>query len=213
MITLEEKYHKGSVNLQPAELLARFVSDPEVKSEQTPEIARDFIVALSANLTGGKYGDLHDTFLDNCYYRDLLVMSPDMRTLHGFDNVLDYFNISSRVFKSVSMDSQRKPELAPLDAGRTIISIIVHLVAETDIAKVRGLAKLVQDAHDGGKWKVFIFHTVVTSWIGLPEETIGAHRPFGGELTPTKQDKKPGQLVADDPAVLIVGSTSQAFPP
>lgn len=204
MASPEEKIYRGSVNITPAEYPAPYTSDNPVTPEQVPIIASESTAVFIASLLNAKFADLRQLFVANCYYRDFLVASPDFRTIHGVDQIVSYLDSSSRIFRSISIDETRKPELLPLNPTRTINCIEINLQIETDIAKVRGLLRLVQDAQDG-KWKIFTLHTVVTQWIGHAEEAVFARRPFGAEPTVPKPKAKTRILEEENPAVLIVG--------
>ena len=206
----EQKLILGSVNVPPAALPKIFESrSGPVSPKQAAEVGQTFVAHFSAKLIAREYDGLCKFFLpDNCYYRDMLVTSPDVRSLHGFKKIQQYLS-AGRTIQSLEIDSTKSaPALAPLNPGLSVNCIPVFLTGETDIAHFRGLAKLVQDVDDEGKWKIYFINTLVTMWKGLLKERVGPNRPFGGELTAKDPELEPSQLTASDAAVLIVGELS-----
>ncbi|KAH8803386.1 hypothetical protein F5884DRAFT_506651 [Xylogone sp. PMI_703] len=207
MVTPEERLYPGSINLPVAELPVPVHSMVPVSPEQATTFGEAFVRRLSGWLVAGEYTDPHKIFLQNSYYRDMLVTSPDVRTLHGFEQIVPYLKGSKCVFRSVTLDGKHPPPaLEGLDPSKTVSAITIYIAGETNISHFRGLVKLVQDATDSGKWKIFFVNTLVTAWKGLEEEQIGPRRPFVGEIGAKKAQPKPNELTTGYAAVLIIGA-------
>ena len=146
----------------------------------------------------------------DCYWRDLLCLSWDFRTLHGPHNIHSFVEKALYTCK-LQVDASKeykKPQLVTV-AGCQIVQ--TFLKAETNAGQGEGLVRLVRDNNDGN-WKAFTIFTTLKELKGY-EENTHTRRPSGNDRDPAVggmnwKDRRNAQLNFEgdrEPVVLIIG--------
>lgn len=170
------------------------------------------------DLVSSKESDVSSFFLKDSYWRDLLCLTWDFHTLHGPDKITSLVQDNPKQWriKSLSLDRSSdigKPAVRPVDVAGIVKGVQSFLNVETDVGRGKGVVRLLPDADDGGKWKVFSLFTTLQELTGF-EESIGKRRPTGVEHGPyvhRKNWKEQREAEVDfegerEPAVLIIGN-------
>lgn len=137
------------------------------------------------DLVNSKEYDVSGFFLKDSYWRDLLCLTWDFHTLHGPDTITSLIQDKPKQWriKSLSLDRSSdigKPTVGPVDVAGIVKGVQSFLTVETDVGRGRGVVRLLPDADDGGKWKVFSLFTTLQELTGF-EESVGKQRPTGVE--------------------------------
>lgn len=151
-------------------------------------------------------------FVKQGYWRDLLCMTWDFRTLQGPRQIADFVASSSsesricNIFLEEST-AYKAPQATQLGETKAIQAF---LNVETHSGRGRGLVRLVPDPDDGGTWKAFTFFTCLQELKGH-EESIHARRPTGHEAENKNMswkdqiDVQHNYQGVREPTVLIIG--------
>lgn len=150
-----------------------------------------------------------------CYWRDHLALSWDLRTLKGKESIVEFLQNNSNLIK-VSVDASsewRKPKFAPLNPEQTSKGIVFYTTITTKLGSGRGVVRLAQDS--AGSWKIWTFFTSLEELKGF-EEPTGPRRPTGAQHGYHRDRKnwldrrnEESSFVDRDPDVLIIGMAFQ----
>ena len=155
-----------------------------------------------------------DLFSDDCYWRDLLCVSWDFRTIQGPSNINSF--LRSAVHKcTLEVDASKehkKPQVIISLGGLEVIQSFLKV--DTKVGRGEGLIRLVK-SKDGGAWKAFTLFTALKELKGH-EENIHARRPSGNDRDPVAggmnwKDRRDAQMNFEgdrEPVVLIIGKKS-----
>ncbi|KIY66331.1 putative flavin-containing monooxygenase YUCCA3 [Cylindrobasidium torrendii FP15055 ss-10] len=179
-------------------------TDPAVLAQRWLTSLGDAVESKDVNLVTAH-------FLDDGYWRDLLALSFDNRTLHSIPKIEEFLLQGDRLresgLRNFKLDGQ--PELTKANRDFTWIQCFFNF--ETNIARGRGFFRLMRDASDGA-WKAKTLYTGAEEWKGY-EEKRGPTRPSGvdhGENVERKswkdtRDAKK-ELLDSEPEVVIIGA-------
>ena len=162
-------------------------------------------------------------FFEDCYWRDHLAISWDIRTIHGFQSIVEFVGRQPRGIRlqsaTIDNSNDHTPQATTIDQNKQIKGIRMFLDIRTDVGIGKGIVRIFQDVH-GGLWKAFTLFTTLQSLHGHGE-TIGHRRPHGltrtaGIPSEAMNGHTDGMSYMDsssenDPSVLIVGEVSQRF--
>ena len=190
-------------------------------SSDTDKLVQGWLDVFNAALRSGQEGSpISDVFLDKSYWRDLLCLTWDFRTLHGREQISAYTHdfVASSHKITLSLDESavhRRPSVAPLDFDGSVKCVQAFLNVDTDVGRGKGVVKLVPDDSDGHKWKAFTLFTTLEELKGH-EELIKTRRPAGvrdGQDHGSRnwKDERDAQQNFEggrEPTVLIIGSIS-----
>jgi hypothetical protein len=151
-------------------------------------------------------------FIDGeCYWRDHLALSWDLRTIKGKEEVAAFLQSNSNLIQ-IAVDTtteRRKPKFTPFNNDQTSNGILFYITIVTKLGSGHGVARLVQDGK--GSWKVWTFFTTLEELKGF-EEPIGPRRANGvqhgfhrGRKNWTDRRNEEIQFVDREPDVLIIG--------
>ena len=184
-------------------------------SDLSPETIVDEWVSAFNNLLGGEYALLTKLFLEESYWRDLLCVTWDFRTLQGPERISKFILSSPKESRSVKLgldtsSALKVPQASSLGELKTVQAF---LKVETSAGRGEGLVRLVSDTNDGGRWKVLTLFTTLSELKGH-EETIGHRRPQGKENGQEENGRNwKDRLIAQQnfegdrqPTVLILGT-------
>jgi putative flavoprotein involved in K+ transport len=168
-------------------------------------VATRWLADFQAAVDSGNVGAVLDQFLDDCWWRDMLAITWDLRTMHGLDAMKSL--LSDRVnaigFAEFALDTR-----LPARADDGLVS--AAFTFRTHVALGRGYLRLRR--HDGA-WKAWTVFTKVDDLIGFPEQRttladIGKKRPeFARDGRPTWYAFRDAQREFEDrePDVLVIG--------
>ena len=209
----------GSHPIPIIDLPRSHVTPPDDPHKIISEWIESFNRLLSSGLEAS---DFSGVFLEKSFWRDLLCLTWDFRTLQGRDKIAgfgDEFKHSGRSI-SLSLDTSAdhtKPSVAPLDLEGSANCVQSFLRIETDVGRGRGIVKLLPDDADGQKWKAFALFTCLQELKGH-EEMINGRRPAGvrdgnDHGSTNWKDQRDAQQNFDgrrEPAVLILGENNRS---
>ena len=129
---------------------------------------QSFLDEFGAALESGDIAKACDMFLDDCYWRDLVAFTWNVRTLEGKDQVEDMLKHQLSAVKPGNWHVAENE--APTEDGGVITAWIGF---ETDVGRGYGLLRL----KDGKIW------TLLTTMVELKghEEPRGENRPLGAK--------------------------------
>lgn len=170
------------------------------------------------DLVSSKEYDVSAFFLKDSYWRDLLCLTWDFHTLHGPARITSLVHDKARHWRIKSLGIDRssdigKPTIGPVDVAGIVKGVQSFLTVETDVGRGRGVVRLLPDADDGRKWKVFSLFTTLQELTGF-EESIGKQRPTGVEHganinRKNWKERREAEINFEgerEPAVLILGT-------
>ena len=205
--------------LPSASLPQGFLGDkPEPK-----ETVSKWLTSINENIKSGlEESDLSSCFLEDSFWRDLLCLSWDFRTLHGREQIASYVKGCSARSRTLSFSldisaGHKEPALTTLDFDGNVNCLQAWLDVETDLGRGKAIVRLAPDSSDPGTWKAFTLLTTLQELKGL-EESIQGRRPTGAR---DAQDQGPAnwkdRRIAEqefedgrEPAVLILGVSSMS---
>ncbi|KAJ5221561.1 flavoprotein CzcO associated with the cation diffusion facilitator CzcD [Penicillium citrinum] len=187
--------------------------DSPVDSKQ---IAQDWLSRLELIFQSGNFSQIEDIFNEDSWWRDIISLQWDFRTIHGRENI-ERFLQANRAHGPISCFKlqedghfQPKLEIVKEDTGFAWVSSLFHF--ETRIGRGSGVLRLTQE--EPGKWKAFSVYTSLQELKGF-EEPLGENRAYGtldsmpgGVEKGTWFERRQRQLdfLDDEPEVLVIGA-------
>lgn len=153
----------------------------------SPEsVTSDWITSFNRFLSRHD-GSATDLFVPESYWRDLLCMTWDFRTLQGPQNITSFARSSAEDSRIINVGleksaSHKVPQLSPFGDLKVVQAC---LKIETSSGRGQGLVRLLPDNHDGGRWKALTLFTTLNELKGH-EEVVCNRRPTG--LTHSRED-------------------------
>lgn len=204
----------------PGSHLLPTVSLPDVQggvSGEPDTVAQEWIDSFNRLLNLQDGSKSSDVFLEKSFWRDLLCLSWDFRTLHDRDQIQRFADDSIAAGRTISLSldksaEHRKPAFVPLDLDATVTCLQAFFDVETDVGRGKGIVRLVPDVSDGQKWKAFTLFTTLQELKGH-EELIKGRRPagvrdgqdHGPQNWKDKRDAEQNFGDGREPAVVILG--------
>lgn len=154
---------------------------------------------------------LNDLFLPECYWRDTLGLSWELRTFSGKDTVARNLSASATMagMTNIRVDTPSSSPQIVVRAG--IKTLETFFSYDTDVARCRGIFRLCADPERPGDWLCWTFFTAAVELIGF-EEQIDRNRPIGQSYSrdfrgPNWLDKRinASTYIDRDPTALVVG--------
>ena len=179
----------------------------------SPKVVVDEWVSSLRQLLSGSSESCTRLFLKESYWRDLLCMTWDFRTLQGPDQIARFLESSKEGgITGVSLDelvSHKMPQIAHFGDLEVVQAF---LKIETRNGRGEGLVRLAPDVDDGGIWKAFTLFTTLKELKGC-EENICTRRPTGLDRNVNSEGRNwKDRLIAQqsfegglEPTVLIIG--------
>ena len=182
------------------------------KTETTlAEGAQSWLSHFEQALAAVDRGLLSTLFHSESYWRDLLALTWDIRTMGGADAIASELQVhAGRALPArFEVDPDRTAPRHVKRAGTRAIEAIFKF--QTAIGRGSGVVRLTADAGDGRMLKAWTLLTTLDEMNGFPEQ-VGRRRPTGQSYSrdfrgPNWLDRR--KAAADyadrDPAVLVVG--------
>ncbi|KKY37135.1 putative flavin-binding monooxygenase-like protein [Diaporthe ampelina] len=208
-----QRCEPGSINLKVAQWPKRAADGPV----DAYGAAKEVILTLNSYLGKAPSREaaqgVASLFSDGeCYWRDHLALSWDLRTLKGKESIVEFLQGNSNLTK-VSVDTSsewRTPKLTPMNPEQTSKGIVFFTTFTTKQGSGRGVVRLAQDGT--GSWKIWTFFTSLEELKGF-EEPIGQRRPTGvqhgyhrGRKNWLDRRNEESSFKDQDPDVLIIGA-------
>jgi cation diffusion facilitator CzcD-associated flavoprotein CzcO len=173
--------------------------------------AENWLAQCESALAVSDNGLLTTLFHPESFWRDVLALSWNIRTINGADAILpalqaDAIRAAPRGFR---IDPDRAAPRRVMRAGTSAIEAIFRF--ETGQGRGSGILRLIPDAGDGNRLKAWTLLTALDELKGF-EEQQGNSRPRGEAYSrdfrgPNWLDlrKAAGQYADHDPVVVVVG--------
>lgn len=189
---------------------------PVVSVVDAHKVAQEWLTKLEGILTTGELSRLREVFHEESWWRDIVALQWDFRTLHGRERIEEFLRQHQQLWPLSSFrlqDSghfQPKLEIVKQDTGFAWVSSLFHF--ETRIGRISGVLRLTQE--EPGTWKAYAVYTSLQELKGF-EEPLGEKRVYGtldsmpgGVARGTWLERRQRQLdfVEDDPQVLVIGA-------
>ena len=211
----------ASNHIIPTSHLLPSASLPQGFSGDNPEpneTVASWLASINENIKNGlEESDLSNFFLEDSFWRDLLCLSWDFRTLHGREQIASYVKGCSARSRTLSFSldisaGHKEPALTTLDFDGNVNCLQAWLDIETDLGRGKAIVKLAPDSSDHGTWKAFTLLTTLQELKGH-EESIRGRRPTGAKDAQDQgsanwKDRRIAEQNFEDgrePAVLILG--------
>jgi putative flavoprotein involved in K+ transport len=173
--------------------------------------ADNWLGQFEAALAQPGQGLLKTLFHPDSYWRDVLALSWDFRTVNGADAIVNEVRAHAARARPAgfAIDPDRTAPRSVTRAGTNAIEAIFKF--ETAVGRGTGMLRLVPDAGDGNTLKAWTLLTTLDELKGF-EEQLGTARPRGQSYSrdfrgPNWLDlrKSAADYTDRDPAVLVVG--------
>ncbi|KAL3470485.1 hypothetical protein BJX99DRAFT_267399 [Aspergillus californicus] len=177
-------------------------------------IADTWIAVFGRHLSGDDAVPLHDLFHQYSWWRDMLAVTWDFRTIRGIDRISEFISTNQpRVgLNNLCLDTTgaTEPKVETPVPGLTWITALFSF--ETEVGHGNGVFYLTQTDRNG-PWKAYAVYTALQDLKVCPEN-VGKRRPEGTVLPsdnvprPHYLDQRQRQVDFQDsePTVLIVGA-------
>ncbi|PFH47512.1 hypothetical protein AMATHDRAFT_77183 [Amanita thiersii Skay4041] len=172
------------------------------------KVVYGWLDALSQALTSNKVQNISDLFLEDSWWRDLLVLTWDFRTFRGVPAITTFLqdrigSTHPRSFKVRKgfVDLQRPAE--------DLAWISAFFDFETDVGVASGIVRLVPTA--SGQWKAHVVLTNLEDLKGFPEKIGPLRHPQPNHGSWEEDRRKEAEFAGADPVVLIVGGSQSGL--
>ena len=189
------------------------VGDPDSAAVRPAIIAQQWLDLLEDVLSKGDVSRLDTVFHRDCWWRDALTFTWDLRTLHGVDKLTQYIASNLQVqLSNLRLRESGKfvPSLKTPAEGLSWIESMFDF--DTKIGRGSGMLRVARGRD--GSWKGYMMYTVLKELKGF-EEINGHNRPHGGNssllggfIEGNWQERRHRQIefLIEEPCVLIIGA-------
>jgi hypothetical protein len=144
-------------------------------------IANEVVKNINAALSSDDVIALANLFNDDCYWRDHLVLSWDLRTFKGKEKLTTWLKENGCSLKSIETDTSNaftSPRIGNFDGVGDVKGVEFFFTFKSKLGTGRGTCRLSEDG--SGTPKIFSFFTQLMELTGF-EEPVGARRSRGVE--------------------------------
>ncbi|CAH0047271.1 unnamed protein product [Clonostachys solani] len=179
-------------------------------------VAQQWLSNLEAAFSSGDFSNLGDLFNEDSWWRDIIALQWDFRTIHGREAIQNFLsqNKESGPLSSFRLHEtgkfQPRLEIVNEKTGLAWISSLFHF--ESPIGTGSGVLRLTQERP--GVWKAFAVYTALQT-LKAHDEPLVEKRWYGtidsmpGGLskgTWSERRKRQVDFLDEDPQVLVVGA-------
>lgn len=184
-------------------------TDTTAQAASIEEVADDWLGAFSRALESGDLGAVDDLFLADGWWRDLLAVTGDLRSLRGTERIRQTMaeHLDTSRPTSFALAQDRDVELQEPDENIRWIEALLEF--ETAVGRGEGVLRLVPD---GEGWRAWTLLTAMSELKGH-EESRGHRRPFGpdhgerpGRRTWLEKRRDQEELESGEPQVVVIGA-------
>ncbi|UGS36991.1 flavin-containing monooxygenase [Capillimicrobium parvum] len=175
----------------------------------TETVAREWLAGLSEALEQRDLDAIDDLFLPDGWWRDLLALTWDLRTLRGTDRIRGMLEEHLDAASPSGFTLTEGKPVALVEPAEDVRWIEAFFDFETAVGRGRGVVRLMPD---GGGWRAWTLLTALQELKGH-EEHAGPRRPWGvehGEQAGREiwLDRRRREQSFEDrePRVLVVGA-------
>jgi hypothetical protein len=186
----------------------------EKKTVEPVSVAQQWLSKLETILKNNDVSALSTVMHQDSWWRDMLAVSWDIRTLHSLDKLLLYFsdNLAHTEMHNLKLRTTGKfaPNLSsPIEGLEWVESMFDF---ETKVGRGSGMLRLCQGSD--GAWKGYMIYTALQELKGN-EENAGLRRPHGGNNSLEggaikgnwlERRERQKEFLDDEPTVLIIGA-------
>ncbi|KAL9115691.1 MAG: hypothetical protein Q9227_000059 [Pyrenula ochraceoflavens] len=190
------------------------------QEQDLEDYVRTFLISfksiLSSNVTEQSLGKL---FVDDCWFRDLLTFTWDLRTIRGTKKLLAYLQTNGPTAVIQQLSIKRSGPLVPRikEAASGLECLESLFDFETKTGYGSGVVRLVQDPQDEQSLKCWSIFFTLQGLKGY-DETVCGNRPSGTtygpqslQLSKNKQNWLDARNLQQDfnqtsPVVLVIGA-------
>jgi hypothetical protein len=150
-----------------------------LKEVSAEALVSQWVSGFNSVVEAGRIIDVLDFFAIDSWWRDLLALSWDFRSLHGKEAIAGFLeaNLGGSGFGRVELDRDYRPQVITHPAGRRWIDAL--LTFRTALGGGRGTLRLIpSETPAGSEWEAGILLTSFESLDGH-EERIRGNRPRG----------------------------------
>jgi hypothetical protein len=196
----------------PAFIKPKPFSEPLPASAKT--IAQQWINKLESVLQANDASQLPKLLHQNCWWRDMLALSWDFRTIHGLEKISEYLseNITYTTPHDLKLRESGKfaPNFNSPSEGITWLESMFDF--QTRVGSGSGMLRLIQNSD--GSWKGCMMYTALQDLKDFKENT-GLRRAHGGNNSLVdgaikgnwlERRQRQVEFVDEEPTVLIVGA-------
>lgn len=183
-------------------------------------IAQRWITDLEVLLATGNYAQLGRVFHEDSWWRDMLALVWDFRTIQGCAKIQDFLaaNQPRAGLSALRLQHEGKfqPRMESPAEGLNWINSIIFF--ETSVGRGSGVIHLTQN--DAGEWKAYAMYTTLQELKEF-EEPLGIRRAYGTiETMPgglnqgnwLERRQRTIEFKEEEPTTLIVGAGTQTSP-
>lgn len=179
-------------------------------------IAKEWIEKLEGVFVAGEFTKLGEIFNEDSWWRDILALQWDFRTIHGREKI-EKFLLENRNTGPLSSfrlqeDGKFQPTLEVQDeeTGFAWISSLFHF--ESAVGRGSGVIRLTQERP--GVWKAFSVYTALQELKGH-DEPLGHKRWYGtidsmpggySKGTWLERRERQKEFADEEPQVLVIGA-------
>lgn len=178
------------------------------------QVAQQWLNNLQAVLTVGDYAQVLDLFHEQAWWRDMLALDWNMRSIQSADKIKDFLSQTQPQKQLSSFRLQHEGRFQPqLERPRENLNWISSMFFfETRVGRGTGVLRLTVD--ESGVWKAYSLYTSLQELKNF-EEPLGAKRAGGTiESTPdglaggnwAERRKKQIEFQNEEPTTLIIGA-------
>ncbi|KAL4936812.1 hypothetical protein BDV06DRAFT_233008 [Aspergillus oleicola] len=182
------------------------------------EIAEEWVKLLKTNLywnTTGQFPPINDLFHQDSWWRDMLALTWDFRTIHGMDKIYEFIeeNQPGAKLQNLRLDTSGHAEPKAESPIEGLTWVTALFTFDTRFGRGSGMVYLTPCSADG-VWKAYSVYTALNS-LNRCEERIGERRPEGniapelrGETGASWAERRDREVKfqGSEPSVLIVGA-------
>jgi cation diffusion facilitator CzcD-associated flavoprotein CzcO len=144
----------------------------DAKQPDPEAVASDWLDVFEASARLGDVDSVLSLFSEDCWWRDILTVTWDLRTMHGLREVRD---LAGEQLKSIGFSDFTLDDRLPASLAQG--GVTAAFTFQTDVAYGRGLVRL---REEDGVWKAWALLTKIEDLIGYPEQ----HTVFADTLKP-----------------------------
>jgi hypothetical protein len=198
----------------PAAQYPAAAATPAQLPEDVAGIVSDWTARFNHASEIRDHNSLQSIFFDESYWRDHLMSSWDLRTIHGPKAIADFLDDarkdglghSLQLMVDVTVAPEQRPRNAAIDKLGRLTGLVAFLRVESSLGRGRGYVRLLFDTSDG-HWKAFTVFCSLGEIHGHPERIKHA-RPPGPRLRRVDSIINTSNDHEFECAVLIVGESS-----
>ncbi|KAH7889061.1 hypothetical protein F5I97DRAFT_784725 [Phlebopus sp. FC_14] len=180
------------------------VDDPTGVSAS--EAASLWFDAFSSAISSSNVGAILDLFLADGFWKDILALTWDFRTIEGRDalkNLLDH-RLAPTGFMDLHLcsDHLREPEIQKMFPDLVLLRICFEF--RTNVGKGTGICCLAPVP--GSRWKAYTIFTCLESLNDFPEQIGPLRNRVAEHGTWEEKRRREAEFLDGDPTVIIVGA-------